>query len=310
MNSGGLAVAIGLIALLYASVGHAGATGYIAVMTLAGLEPGVIRPTALALNVVVAVIATVEFARAGHSRRDLLLPLAAASVPCAAVGGAIRLPLAVFEGVLGGVLLAGAARLVVRPRAESARRPEWLGRPASRAAVLAPLGAVVGLLSGLTGVGGGVFLSPVLLALDAAGVRQVAAVTAPFILVNSLAGLAGGLAAGGGLPPVSLPVVAAAVLGGLCGARLGAFRLPAAAIRVALAGVLAVAGLKLLGGAVAAARPRRAAQCATALENRLSTMTPATIRAMPRTAAASSFSPRNSQPIAAMSVTPAPDQMA
>lgn len=241
-----LPLAIGLVALLYASVGHAGATGYIAVMSLAGLDPKLIRPTALVLNVVVATIATAQFARAGHFRRGLLLPLAAASVPCALVGGAATLSLAAFEALLGCVLLASACGVVLDPRS---RGGEAVGGPVG--AVLGkrwllPLGAVIGLLSGLTGVGGGVFLTPALLAARAAPVKTVAAVTAPFILANSLAGLCGGIVAGRTLPAISLPVVAAAVAGGLVGSQLGAFRLPALWLRILMAAVLTVAGVKLL----------------------------------------------------------------
>jgi uncharacterized membrane protein YfcA len=246
-----LTLAIGLVALLYASVGHAGATGYAAVMALAGLEPGVIRPTALALNVFVAAIGTVQFARAGHFRRDLFLPLAAASVPCAAVGGAIRLAPAAFEALLGIVLLLSAARIGIEAaRGPAERTVAGDGSPARppQPALLGLLGAGIGLLSGLTGVGGGVFLTPVLLAIQAAPVKQVAAVTAPFILVNSLAGLAGGMLAGGSPPPVSLPTLGAAVAGGTIGAHLGAVRLPVAALRMLMAAVLLVAAGKLLGG--------------------------------------------------------------
>lgn len=245
-----LALAIGLVALLYASVGHAGATGYAAVMALAGLEPGVIRPTALALNVFVAAIGTFQFARAGHFRRALFLPLAAASVPCAAVGGAVRIGPAAFEALLGIVLLLSAGRIGIEAAWRPAERPAaGDGRP-PRPALLGLLGAGIGLLSGLTGVGGGVFLTPVLLAIQAAPVKQVAAVTAPFILVNSLAGLAGGMLAGGSLPPVSLPTLGAAVVGGTIGAHLGAVRLPVAALRLLMAAVLVVAAGKLLGDAL------------------------------------------------------------
>jgi uncharacterized membrane protein YfcA len=244
-----LPLAIGLVALLYASVGHAGATGYIAVMTLLGLEPAVIRPTALVLNVIVATIASVQFFRAGHFRSRIFLPLAVASVPCAAAGGAITLPTDAFEKLVGVVLLASALRIVRaawRDREEPAE-PSASGphRPIAPA-WLAVLGGAIGLLSGLTGVGGGVFLTPALLALDAAPVKRVAAVSAPFILVNSLAGLAGGLVAGRAIPSVSLPVIAAAVIGGAVGSQLGAFRLPVRTLRWLMAAVLAVAAYKLL----------------------------------------------------------------
>jgi uncharacterized membrane protein YfcA len=244
--TGLLPAAVGLVALVYATVGHAGATGYIAVMTLAGLGPDVIRPTALLLNVLVSAIGTAQFARAGHFRPALFGPLAAASVPAAFLGGALTLPTAAFESVLGLVLVASAVRLL----GETTRAgPEPPGRPPP-AAVLVGIGAAIGFLSGLTGVGGGVFLSPVLLALRAAPVRGVAAVSAAFILVNSLAGLAGGAVAGADWPPIDLRVVAAAAAGGAVGAQLGAFRLPVRALRLLLAFVLAAAAWKLLAAAV------------------------------------------------------------
>lgn len=243
-----LALAIGLVALLYASVGHAGATGYIAVMTLFGIAPEVIRPTALVLNVLVATIATVQFARAGHFRGPLFWRLAATSVPCAIVGGAMRLPTGTFEKLVGIVLAISAVRLLgnawpaTNPPRQAPDGTEPPGTP-----LLTALGGGIGLLSGLTGVGGGVFLTPALLALQAAPVKQIAALTAPFILVNSLAGLAGGVIAGRSLPPISLLVIAAAMLGGAIGAHLGAFRLPVRALRFLMACVLAIASLKLFG---------------------------------------------------------------
>lgn len=242
-----LPAAVALVAALYASVGHAGATGYIAVMALLGVAPQVIRPTALVLNVVVATIGTVQFFRAGHFRARLFLPLALASMPCAAIGGAIDLPTWLFEAVLGVVLLTTAARIVGGPRTPD--RPEVAAGRGMPSAVVPAAGAAIGLLSGVTGVGGGVFLTPLLLALDAAPVRTIAGVTAPFILVNSLAGLAGGLWSGRPLPPIDGGVIAAAVVGGMIGSTLGAFRLPVAALRSLMAAVLAIAGAKLLGDA-------------------------------------------------------------
>lgn len=243
-----LPLAIGLVALLYASVGHAGATGYIAVMTLLGMPAAVVRPTALSLNVIVATIASVQFFRAGHFRSPLFWPLAAASVPGAFVGGAITLPTATFEAVLGGVLLASAARMLLdarRPAADNVTKtgPLPVGRPT---ALWTAIGGGVGLLSGLTGVGGGVFLTPALLALGAAPVKNIAAVTAPFILVNSLAGLGGGLLAGRPFPAAGLPVIAAAVLGGGIGSYVGAFHLEVRTLRLLMAAVLVFASVKLL----------------------------------------------------------------
>ncbi len=240
-----LPAAILAVASLYASVGHAGATGYIAVMTLAGLPPEIIRPTALVLNVCVATVATATFARAGHLPFALLVPLVVGSAPAAFVGGSIGLPPAVFESVVAAVLVVSAVRL-----ARGALRPPAAAAPAAPArlgvAVLAGLGGAIGLLSGLTGVGGGVFLSPALLALRAAPLRDVAGVSAAFILVNSVAGLAGGLVAGRTVPVVSLAVVAAALVGGTLGSHLGAFRLPVRVLEGVMAVVLAVAAVKLL----------------------------------------------------------------
>lgn len=249
-------VAIGVVALLYAAAGHGGATGYAAVMALAGMPQEVIRPTGLMLNLVVAAIGTTQFARAGHFRGRLFLPLAAASVPCAAIGGAIPLASDTFAGLLGAVLLFSAARIVLEARSGAANAADHDGdiEPGGVSATLSlpvslGIGAAIGLLSGLTGVGGGVFLTPLLLGLRAAPVRQVAAVTAPFILVNSAAGLAGRLAAGGSLPPLGLAAVAAAAVGGLVGSHLGAFRLPVPTLRLLMAAVLAVASVKLIGAA-------------------------------------------------------------
>lgn len=246
-----LPLVLGLVALLYASVGHAGATGYIAVLSLAGVAADVIRPTALLLNVVVATIATLQFARAGHLRTALLGPLAAASVPCAFAAGAVRMPTAVLEGLLGIVLLVSAARIVADAAVHGrsgAADASLVDRPPS-VAVLAALGGLVGALSGLTGVGGGVFLTPALLAMHAAPVKTIAAVTAPFILVNSLAGLAGGVVAGRPLPATAASWIVAAVVGGAVGSQWGAFRLPVAVLRLLMAGVLAFASTKLLGRA-------------------------------------------------------------
>ena len=232
-----LPIAVALVALLYASVGHAGATGYIAVMALLGLEPRVIRPTALVLNVIVATIGTVQFFRAGHFRAGLFLPLAIASIPCAVIGGAINLPTGLFEVVLGIVLLVSAARIV-----GAARMPDRSGVGASEdvrgmpPAALPAVGAAIGLLSGLTGVGGGVFLTPLLLACNAAPVKTIAGVTAPFILVNSLAGLVGGLLSGRSLPRAAFEALLGVVLG-------------FAALRLLMAAVLAIASVKLLGEA-------------------------------------------------------------
>jgi uncharacterized membrane protein YfcA len=259
---------IGSVAFLYASVGHAGATGYIAVMTLAGMAPAAIRPTALALNVIVAAIGTVQFARAGHFRGGLFLPLVLASAPCAALGGRLTLPTRGLEALLAAVLAVSAVRQVIgaRPAVVPAAVPAVVpaavpaDEPAAWAAAprathlswpaLLALGAGVGLLSGLTGVGGGVFLTPALLALRVAPLKTIAAVTAPLILVNSLAGLVGRGTFGVGFGDVGREAVLAVAIGGLLGSQAGAFQLPVRSLRLLLAVVLSIASVKLLTSSI------------------------------------------------------------
>jgi hypothetical protein len=212
-------------------------------MALFDVQPSVMRPTALLLNLLVASIGTVKFYRAGHFSWPLFWPFAAASVPFAFVGGAISLPTAVYRPLLGAVLLYSAARLGLEDRS-FADAPEGI-RPVRRAAALA-LGALIGLLAGLTGVGGGIFLSPLLLLMRWAPTRRTAAVSVAFILANSVAGLAGQLTSMPALPRLVPVWAAVAATGGWIGAHWGSRKLPSAVLRRLLAIVLVVAGGKLL----------------------------------------------------------------
>lgn len=236
-----LAVAVAAVAFLYGSVGHGGGSGYIAVMGLFGLAPAVVRPTALLLNVLVASLATFHFARGGWFRWRLLWPFAVASIPAAAVGGAYRLTETAFRWIVAVALLVAAWRLV-----RTATGPPTSARRRPAAAVAVVVGLALGLLAGLTGVGGGIYLSPLLLLLGWAGARETAAVSAAFVLVNSVAGLGGFLAAGG-RPPEGIGILlVVAGVGGFAGSRLGARRLPGPAIRRLLGIVLVVAAVKFL----------------------------------------------------------------
>jgi uncharacterized membrane protein YfcA len=228
-------------AALYASVGHGGASSYLAVMGLFGLAPEVMKPTALALNILVAGVATLKFYRAGLFKWGLFWPFAAASIPAAFVGGAVMLPARWYKIVVGVVLLYAAVwmfRSAMRPISKETHPPPlW-------AALLA--GLAIGFLSGLTGVGGGIFLSPLLLRMGWAETRATSGVAAPFILVNSIAGLLGHIASVSRLPP-SVPVWgAAALLGGWIGASYGSKRAPVPVLRQLLSLVLVVAGVKLI----------------------------------------------------------------
>jgi uncharacterized membrane protein YfcA len=236
-----LVFAVLVVALLYSSVGQAGASGYIAVMSLAGLSPAEIRPTALLLNVLVASIAALQFQRSGHFAWSLFWPFTLLAVPMAFLGGSLELPSRAFGVVVGLVLIASAANLLSRPRND-------VGAPPSRPVALAA-GAGIGLFAGLTGTGGGIFLTPLLLLRRWARAQPAAAVSALFVLVNSLAGLAGNLSSTRALPAVAWPLGGAALVGGIGGAWLGSRRLPEVAIRRLLALVLALAGAKLALGA-------------------------------------------------------------
>lgn len=230
-------------AFVYASVGHGGASAYIAAMALAGIAPAAMRPTALALNIVVSSLAAYLFWRAGHFRWRLFWPFAALSIPFAYVGGAITLPGHLYKIVVGAVLVYAAWQLWRSGRAGEEMKA--IREPALALAMA--IGAAMGLLSGLTGVGGGIFLSPLLLMLGWAGTKQTSAVAAPFILVNSVAGLAAGFAAGTAALPASTWVLAAAVLvGGWLGAGYGSRRFANPVVRRLLAVVLAVAGTKMV----------------------------------------------------------------
>ena len=235
-----LAGLIFLAALLYSSVGHAGASGYLAAMALFGLAPDVMKPTALVLNILVASITTVRFYRAGCFSWPLLWPFALGSIPAAFLGGAMHLPANLYKPLVGAVLWVGAARLA------------WPGKPEAAEPKPVPIapgvlwGVGIGMLSVLTGTGGGIFLSPLLLFAGWAETRQTGGVSAAFILVNSLAGLAGRLTTMDQLP-AALPVWAlAAMAGGLLGASLGSRRLAPLRFRQLLALVLVIAGAKLL----------------------------------------------------------------
>ena len=235
-----LAALVFAAAVLYSSVGHGGASGYLAAMALFGIAAPVTKPAALVMNVAVAAIGVVRFGRRGLVPWRMLVPLCLASIPAAALGGFIALPIQAHRILLGLVLLFAAVRLWIHDEAAVPRT----GPPPAPA--LAGIGAVLGILSGLTGVGGGIFLSPLLILTGWEETRRTAGASAAFILVNSIAGLAGHLAAGRAIPAEAAMLVPVAVVGGLIGAGLGATRLRTLVLRRLLAAVLVAAGLKLL----------------------------------------------------------------
>ena len=234
-----LTAAVFAVAILYSSVGHAGASGYIAVMSLLSVAPAEIKPIALALNILVASIGTWQFWRAGHFSWPLFWPFALLSVPFAFVGGYLNLPSHLFKSLVGIVLLLSAVQFLLRPPAESEpHQPPRL--------VAVGMGGLLGLLSGLTGTGGGIFLTPVLILMRWARTKSAAAVSAPFILLNSASGLAGNISATKSFPAFAWALVLAAVIGGSIGSWFGSQRLPHLAIKRLLAVVLTIAGFKLI----------------------------------------------------------------
>ena len=238
-----LAAGMLLAAFVYASVGHGGASAYLAAMALAGVAPAEMRPIALTLNILASSLATWKFWRAGHFRWRLFWPFAAVSIPFAYLGGAITLPGQAYKIVVGLVLLYAGWQLWRSFRAGEEMRE--VRAPAIPLAMA--IGAGMGLLSGLTGVGGGIFLSPLLLMLGWAGTKQTSAVAAPFILVNSIAGLAAGfVAATAVLPPSTWALAAAVLAGGWLGAEYGSRRFTNPVVRRFLAVVLGVAGAKMV----------------------------------------------------------------
>ena len=236
-----LPLALLLGAVLYTSVGHAGASAYIAIMTLFGLSGGVIKPTALTLNILVSAFISYRYVKSGYFSRPVALLVVAGAIPAAFLGGYWQLPGAYYKPLVGVVLLVSALRLlaVSRQEAYDAATP-----PAAPVGVAT--GAAIGLLSGLTGTGGGIFLSPILVFRRWTTIQQASGTAAVFIFANSVFGLLGNFSAVRALP-AALPVYAAAVLvGAFVGTRLGLQRFDSRGLRLCLAAVLLVAAGKFL----------------------------------------------------------------
>lgn len=236
-----LAALLLLAALLYSSVGHAGASGYLAAMALLGVSPAIMKPTALALNILVAVISTSRFYRVGSFSWRIFIPLAVAAMPLAYLGGRLSLPAHLYKPLVGAILVYAAWRTFKTASGASSyevRDPS--------VAILLVSGGALGFLSGLTGVGGGIFLSPLLLLFRWAPVKVISGVAAAFILVNSIAGILGVMSASPQFHP-ALPLWGlAVVVGGYIGAEYGSKRLGNPAIQRLLALVLLMAGAKMI----------------------------------------------------------------
>lgn len=228
-----------LASLLYAAVGHGGASAYLAVMGLCGMLPVDMKPTALVLNIAVSGVALGHFAMAGHFSHRLFWPLAAASVPAAFLGGWLDSPEPIYKIILAAALTAGALRLVT-PHSE-----HQIERSAAIPVLLAS-GAGIGFLSGLVGIGGGIFLTPLLVIFRWAPAKTAAAVSAAFIAVNSCSGIGGFIAKGGQIPAMAWALLPCVVIGGWIGSCWGSGTATSPALRRSLAAVLVVAAAKFV----------------------------------------------------------------
>lgn len=237
-----LVVLAGLVlcaAMLYSSGGHAGASAYLALMALYSVAPATMRPTALVMNIAVASIGCARFIRGGAVPWDVLKWLCLGSLPAAFLGGRMKLPPGQYLLVLGGTLLVASFFLWLRPKVADKR-------PAPPAPWLVGIGAALGFLAGLTGIGGGIFLSPLLLLTGWEDPRRTSGAAAVFILLNSILGLAGQLASLAAIPPQAGVLAATAVVGGLVGSYLGVHKLQPIALRRVHAVVLLLSGVKLV----------------------------------------------------------------
>ncbi len=232
-------LAVFVVATLYSSVGHGGASGYLAVMAFLSVAPNVTKPTALILNIFVASIATFQFYRRGYFDWKVFLPFAATSIPTAFVGGMFQLPAQIYRPILGVVLLFAATRLAWNFASEkqTLMPPAWLALM---------IGAGIGFVSGLVGVGGGIFLTPILLLANWTETRKAAGVSAMFILVNSISGLLGNYAQVSDLPVNVWFWIFAAFAGGIIGSTLGSRYFNVLILRRLLAVVLVIASVKLI----------------------------------------------------------------
>ena len=229
-----------LVAFLYSSVGHGGASGYLALMAIFSFAPEVMKPTALLLNLFVSLTSFIQFYRGKHFNWKIFLPFAITSVPMAYVGGLITVDDNIYKKILGILLIIPIMRFLVFANIQV----EEIKKANLVLSLL--IGAAIGFLSGLIGIGGGIILSPVLLLLKWTDMKQTAAISALFIFVNSLSGLAGQLQKGINFSADMYAYVAIAFAGGICGAYFGSLKFKSNILKYLLAAVLIVAAYKLL----------------------------------------------------------------
>jgi uncharacterized protein len=236
-----LLLSLSAVAFLYSSVGHGGASGYLAVMALVGIAPTLMKSSALVMNLAVSLFSFIGFYRAGYFKWKLFLPFALASVPMAFLGGTMTLSDAIYKKILAVCILLSIFRMIYQFRQQDEPNrpiPVWAGLFS---------GGTIGLLSGMLGIGGGIILSPLMLLMGWAKLKETAAVSALFIFVNSLSGLYGQMQKGGIHLTENLQwAVLATILGGLLGSYYGSQKFNIPTLRYMLAAGLGIACLKLI----------------------------------------------------------------
>lgn len=235
-----LSLFIFLVAGLYASVGHGGASGYLALMTLLSMPIATIKPVALMLNIAVSLIAFIQFYRSGFFNKKLFIPLAIASVPAAYAGGLLSIDPHLYKQLLGGLLFISAIRLAMPLKKEVIVAQHF------NIVLVVMIGASIGFLSGMIGIGGGIILSPLLILVRYSDVKTTSGISALFIFVNSIAGLLGQMNQGIEFSPSMSVMIAVAIAGGLIGSYIGARQLNISMLKKVLAVVLFIASLKLI----------------------------------------------------------------
>ncbi len=232
---------LALVAFLYSSVGHGGASGYLAVMAIVGIAPPLMKSSALIMNLAVSLFSFYGFYRAGFFKLKLFLPFAIASIPMAYLGGTMTLSDSIYKKILAVCILISIARLLYQFKQEETENKEvplWAGLTA---------GGVIGLISGMIGIGGGIILSPLMLLMKWAKLKETAAVSALFIFVNSLSGLYGQIIKGGFQIPENLQwAILATIFGGLLGSYFGSLKFNLPTLRYMLALGLVIASAKLI----------------------------------------------------------------
>jgi uncharacterized membrane protein YfcA len=229
-----------IVAFLYASVGHGGASGYLALMVLFSFAPSAMKSSSLILNIFVSFISFYQYYKGGHFKWKLFLPFVITSIPASFIGAYITLDTLVYKKILGALLIFPILRLfgIIGKESEEIKEVRWLFALIT--------GAIIGLLSGMIGIGGGIILSPIILLMHWGNMKQTAAVSALFIFVNSISGLVGLLSKGTVIDPHVYILLFVAIAGGTAGAYFGSKQFKNKTLKAILATVLVIASVKLL----------------------------------------------------------------